>query len=201
MEMQTYSGRMVDLVNPDPATIDIIDIAHHLSLINRFGGAVIRPYSVAEHCLRMVRCVERNRVDLLLATLLHDAGEAFLGDDTRPKQATIGESLAGAQRLFQAAVYDRFGLKRRPGDLWPEEVRFVDDWMLQFEASRLISGGFRSPLPEPVRPEGSYMAFSRPEDLWPGEFRCLHWYEAKRMFSQVFERLVRRDSNLTGLLP
>lgn len=33
--VRTYTGRDLDLANPDPAQIDIRDIAHHLSKLDR----------------------------------------------------------------------------------------------------------------------------------------------------------------------
>lgn len=63
-------------------------VAHHLALINRFGGATVRPYSVAEHSLLVVEIMQRElgirRPDWLMLGLLHDAHESMVGDVTEP---------------------------------------------------------------------------------------------------------------------
>lgn len=68
--------------------IDIEDIAHGLSLQNRFNGHIAHPYSVAQHCLNAVGCaIEFHKEDdpnILLAILMHDCAEAYLGDIVRP---------------------------------------------------------------------------------------------------------------------
>lgn len=47
--IQTYSGKKFEPLNPSIDSIDIIDIAHSLSMICRFNGHSQRFYSVAEH--------------------------------------------------------------------------------------------------------------------------------------------------------
>ena len=47
------SGRILDLLDPSPVDIEIIDIAHGLSFLARWNGQTVGdfPYSVAEHSL------------------------------------------------------------------------------------------------------------------------------------------------------
>jgi hypothetical protein len=80
--VETFSGRKVDLINPDPEAICIEDIAHHLAMINRYNGATVRPYSVAEHCLILADYLSPSTTTALegLNVLLHDAAEAYLQD-------------------------------------------------------------------------------------------------------------------------
>lgn len=75
--MLTFTGKVFDFDDISNNDICIEDIAHHLSLINRFTGATKTAYSVAEHCYRM------STEDLPgdpLSRLMHDAAEAFIGD-------------------------------------------------------------------------------------------------------------------------
>ena len=51
--IRTYSGTKLCVSQPRPEQIHIEDIAHHLSLLCRFTGAVNKFYSVAEHCVRV----------------------------------------------------------------------------------------------------------------------------------------------------
>ena len=91
--METISGKRVDLFSPDPSQIDIYDIAHQLSQINRFNGATKVPYSVAQHSLYVSMLVPEH---LQLDALLHDAHEAYMGDINTPlKQYIHQESGVG----------------------------------------------------------------------------------------------------------
>lgn len=47
----TYTRRHFDPVNPEPADMDIKDIAHALSMICRGNGHVSSFWSVGEHCI------------------------------------------------------------------------------------------------------------------------------------------------------
>jgi 5'-deoxynucleotidase YfbR-like HD superfamily hydrolase len=92
--LETVSGKLVNVANPDPSTISIGDIAWGLSRISRFCGQTITviPYSVAQHSLFVAEEVARMTEDLsefknsniVLHALLHDAAEAFLGDVPSP---------------------------------------------------------------------------------------------------------------------
>ena len=72
--IQTYSGKKFWLDPPMWDQIDIIDIAHALSMTCRYGGHSKFFYSVAQHCCLMSRLVPKR---LALAALLHDAVEAY----------------------------------------------------------------------------------------------------------------------------
>jgi 5'-deoxynucleotidase YfbR-like HD superfamily hydrolase len=71
--------------------VQIGDIAHHLSQINRFTGACKRPYSVAEHSLFVSEIAQRNACSLgtQLAALLHDAHEAYTSDLSTPAKTAV----------------------------------------------------------------------------------------------------------------
>lgn len=85
--MQTFTGRQFWPMDPRPEDVCIEDIAHALSMICRYGGHTKKFYSVAEHSCRLAGYAERVRPNtplLWLATLLHDASEAYLVDVPRP---------------------------------------------------------------------------------------------------------------------
>jgi hypothetical protein len=81
------SGEYVNLLDMNPDQIHIEDIAHQLSLTNRFNGATRFPYSVAAHSIYMARHLVP-RKDMLIA-LMHDAPEAYLGDLVKPLKENI----------------------------------------------------------------------------------------------------------------
>ena len=104
----TFCGREVDLVSPTQSSICILDIAHHESLINRYNGAV--EHSVAYHSYLASLLVPD---DMALAVLLHDAAEAYVGDDVRQKKNIVSGSRELEDRL-QRTICEKFGLA------WPQ---------------------------------------------------------------------------------
>lgn len=83
--IQTFTGKMFDLFNPNRDEIDLRDIAHALSMICRYGGHSRLFYTVAEHCTLMaLHFEERGEYDLARVALLHDTSEAYMGDVVRP---------------------------------------------------------------------------------------------------------------------
>ena len=79
--METYGGKAVNPFHVRKEDIDIVAIAHSLSLICRYNGHCKVFYSVAEHSVRVSDIVEP---EYRLAALLHDAAEAYWGDVIRP---------------------------------------------------------------------------------------------------------------------
>jgi hypothetical protein len=112
----TYTGREFPLARPRPSDVCIEDIAHGLSLINRFTGATRdRPYSVAEHSLLVVEILERdgNMADpmCLRAALLHDAHEAYCGDMATPVKRYAGAEWHALEGGIERAVAQHFGIE------------------------------------------------------------------------------------------
>ena len=128
----TYTGKQINPFDPDPAMLDIVDIAHHLACLNRFCGALAAPYSVAEHSV-MVSCLLSGRN--ALAGLLHDASEAYLCDLSTPIKHSPGMgTYREAEMRLQAAIFELFGV----GDFDHEAVRRADEAMLHAEARDLF---------------------------------------------------------------
>jgi len=82
----THYGKTIDLLNPDPDTICLEDIAHNLSHLCRFNGATKYRYSVAQHSLYVSNLVAPEHA---LPGLMHDAAEAFLGDVITPLKSLL----------------------------------------------------------------------------------------------------------------
>ena len=116
--------------------IDIRDIATALSKICRFNGFMSGFYSVAEHsCLTMelleLMQVPRITPALELATLLHDAEEAYVGDIIRPvlsfvevnKIREIGfvKDIGWLQSHFSKLICQQFDY-----ELFPEDWAIVN---------------------------------------------------------------------------
>ena len=85
--MRTYTGGKMSLLAPNVDDVRIEDIAHGLSQLCRFTGQCNELYTVAEHSVRVAKdAKERHGLNPhgVLAALLHDAAEAYLGDVARP---------------------------------------------------------------------------------------------------------------------
>ena len=95
-DLETVSGQIIDLDNPDPEKICINDIAWALSRIVRYNGHTVQriPYTVGQHSIivsemaklyAMEAGASKLDVELIsMLALLHDAGEAFTGDLSGP---------------------------------------------------------------------------------------------------------------------
>ena len=158
-QMETVSGRFVDTLHPDPATIVPSDIAHHLSQLSRYGGATSRTYSVAEHVVLvhdlLVHQGENDR-ERRLAALLHDGAEYVLQDLISPVKFAVrmeelaarGCSPASPEEIYgfrgaygrlsdrmDKAIATRFGV---PVALFDDPaIKLADMWALRIEAREL----------------------------------------------------------------
>jgi hypothetical protein len=134
--MRTYTGRSIDLSDPRSDVIDIVDIAHHLSIIPRYFGATREPYPVAQHCVvGSKHCLWSGEF------LLHDAAEAYLGDVIRGLKRYLDDHGGGAysklEGRWQDAIYERFGVDSSDGSR--REVKIVDDRICGNEIRDLCS--------------------------------------------------------------
>jgi len=84
--IETYGGKWFDFNAPDPATVDITDIAKALSRLCRYSGNCSRFYSVGEHsCLCSgIAHLDGHDMRVRLACLLHDTPEAYTADIPGP---------------------------------------------------------------------------------------------------------------------
>jgi len=109
--IETFSGRYLDLADPDPADIALADVASGLAKTCRFAGQVRRFYSVAEHAVLCADYVAAYDGDpwRQLAALHHDDHEAFTGDLTAPLRGLWPGYRDLAARI-QVAIEEALGL-------------------------------------------------------------------------------------------
>jgi hypothetical protein len=165
--IQTYTGKAFYPLSPRAEEIDIVDIAHSLSLLCRFNGHCRVFYSVAEHS---VRVSETLSTEFALWGLLHDAAEAYVSDLPHPIKATANWFQQVEDQLL-AMVAQTFDL----GWPMPPEVREADNVLLATEARDLMVPAPKSwnlPAPpldtliEPVSaPQAERMFLERYETL------------------------------------
>lgn len=137
------SGRRVDLLDPSPLDIEVTDIALSLSRISRWAGMTVTAhgFSVAQHSVfvvkildwmlegsakyrKMVKSSGFSKKHWLLAALMHDAAEAYLGGDLcGPAKANMKSTeYRDMEEALQRAVFIAVGL---PAELPPGMKRII----------------------------------------------------------------------------
>lgn len=104
--IETYSGKQIDLLNPDPEQFTLEDIFRALLNVPRFGGHTAQFYSVAMHSINVARLLPK---DLQFQGVMHDATEAFIGDMPTPFKKLLPDYKAAEHRLWKAIAM-RFNL-------------------------------------------------------------------------------------------
>lgn len=125
-EIETVTGRLVNIENPDPTTINIEDIAWGLSRLPRFCGHTITviPYNVAQHSMFVAdevalilahnKSFTSNQVKRIVKLAqLHDAAEVYTGDWPSPvkRVAKLRPIIKQLEAGLMAAVYKAMDLE------------------------------------------------------------------------------------------
>ena len=137
------SGRRLDLLDPSPLDIEIVDIAHGLARVARWNGQTsgAHIFSVAQHTL-LVEAVMRAhapRIDdrIRLAALLHDAPEYVIGDMISPFKAVLGDGYKSIEKRLLAAIHIRFGLPPVSSAEIERQIKAADRGAAFLEATEL----------------------------------------------------------------
>jgi hypothetical protein len=147
--IMTASGRRFWPIEPRIEDVSIKDIAHHLSHLCRFTGAVRTFYSVAQHSVLVSQLLAppidpatvsageaRRHRQAGLFGLLHDASEAYLTDVPRPlKRSAAFGPYRDVEAQLQRVIYASFGLHV---DDEPPDLKLVDRRMLRTEQRDLM---------------------------------------------------------------
>lgn len=143
------SGRRLDLLDPSPMDIEIVDIAHGLARVARWNGQTVgdHAFSVAQHSLVVEEIAAHIQPDLdarwRLAALLHDAPEYVIGDMISPFKAALGIDYRMFEDRLETAIHIRFGLPpKTPKDV-KALIKKADRACAFFEATQLA--GFAHP--------------------------------------------------------
>ena len=134
----TYTGLHMDPLEPSADLICIEDIAHALSLLCRGNGHVKTFWSVGQHCIACAKEAEARKLPerIVLACLLHDAGECYMSDVPRPVKQSLPGYREAEDRLL-SVIYKKF----LGSDLNADEARIVkeiDDALLVYDLENLL---------------------------------------------------------------
>lgn len=145
----THSGRKIDIKTISVDDICLDDIAHHLSNIQRFGGALPfgSVYSVAQHSMIVTTHAygdDKNEVAARHA-LLHDATEAYLGDIVTGLKELLPDYRKIEKRV-EAIIFEKYNIDTSYKELIKEiDTRLVLDEAKEFVYDKL--GLYEAQLP------------------------------------------------------
>jgi hypothetical protein len=174
--MLTHSGIHLNPLFMQPNDIFIEDIAHALSLVNRFNGHTHFPISVAQHSTFVSYLCEGHSPIIALQGLLHDASEAYIGDVISwiKKDATMAH-----YRLLEQEVQNRiYNLYEVPLEQF-EQVTWNDRIMCDFEGYKGVTGW--------DTPDIGGLLMKWLEKKW----YPVTWETAKNMFIKQFNKLTK----------
>jgi uncharacterized protein len=177
--LQTVSGRFVNPFDPDPSALDAGDIARALANLCRFGGHCRVFYSVAQHSVIVSELVEQRGGDTedVFAALMHDAGEAYLGDMPHPlkHRSSLGAAFKAAEEHLEQALRERFRIK-------PDvpEIKRADRALLATERRAFSAESWHWPELDGVEPLDLELEAWSPDDAERAFARRYAELEAKR---------------------
>jgi len=123
----TINGAL-DLRNPRAEDINLEDIAHSLSGLNRYNGHSPVAFSVLQHLMLCYGIAESIGEDdeTLLHILLHDAHEAYTGDIHKPMKALLDAdgAITRLEKTLDEAIYDSVGIEPPSPDVKTEVKKY-----------------------------------------------------------------------------
>lgn len=198
----TTGGRKVWPTWPaDPGEIHVDDIAHALSLLNRWTGHTYRPWSVAQHALIVAEIVQAMAPDLALAALHHDSAEAYLGDMATPVKRQLNvrrePGAAGDDVTFEPVGFVDDALRRAVFVILgiPEPSR--EGWVIIGQADRRVLLWEAAHLMPPMPQDAAIRAWGLPPMLL-AERRPYPDYQPAETWTEVRQRFLSMHLGLLG---
>ena len=135
--MQMASGVYADFERIHELELRLDDIAHHLAMRVRFGGACNEFYSVAQHAVRVSRLVATRQPSAAFCGLHHDDTEYLIGDMVKPLKVK-DDFFADFEDSFSRVQLAPF-LKLDPE--MPRIVKWADTVLLIAEMEQFLPNG------------------------------------------------------------
>jgi 5'-deoxynucleotidase YfbR-like HD superfamily hydrolase len=193
----TISGAGIDLTTFDEDSVSILDIAWGLGRTLRYGGHLVEDYTVAHHSIIMSYYVPE---EYALEALLHDAGEAYMGDIIWPVKQLFPElerfengltmSIMNSFNVPTALRDDDTGVYRKS-----DVVRMADRDLLEHECFEIGRAGVFHPEVEKAWLEAALTH----QEYWPAsQFAFLQRF--RQLIGEVEDPLdLRKDGTLASL--
>lgn len=143
------SRKYVTPLDLQPEHVNIGDIIHHTSHLNRYTGATPEPYSVLQHSLIVADYFRGRSPDIQLAAMFHDSEEAYLNDMASPvKHDPRMASFVDAGERARSVIFGVLGIDPA---LERTVIKPIDDLVFHREVASFFAG--MSPAhPEYIRP-------------------------------------------------
>jgi len=129
----SWSGRVFDLLRPDPKLIQLSDIAHHLARVCRWGGGTPGHYSVAEHSLRVGWVAPKK---FARAARVHDGHEFVLHDVSEPLRRLLSPVYPWLVQQWDFAICEALDVDY--DELTSDEVCEADETVRLAEESFIL---------------------------------------------------------------
>lgn len=170
----TWSGRRINLADPDPADIDPFDIAEHLSKLCRRQGTVQKFYSEAQHAVIVARACPP---EWQAWALLYGANAYLLGRQLAVLRMLLEDlgvppAMSVLEQRVDTAIHARFGLAYPPPEACRAAVTAAAHRAASTEARDLMPahrGNHGPALPRRIIP----LAPAPAAELWLDECRRL----------------------------
>ena len=175
--IDTWSGRKINLLDPDPDSINIDDIANSLSMQCRFTGHTSHFYSVAEHSVLVSELVDP---EYALEGLLHDAAEAYLSDIASPLKQLLPEYYY-IEDKFAKAIAEKFNIIYP----YPNNIKKADNTALLHEANQLLVTKGK---------DWAYLYLNSLQDVELPRLACLNPEQARHRFLDRFFEIPNKIS-------
>ena len=135
--MNTYTGKQFSVIHPNKDAIDVVDIAHALSMLCRGNGHVKHFYSVGQHCINCAKLAKAKGYNckLQFACLLHDASEAYMADVIRPLKKDLPYYQEIEQKLL-TVIFEKYGILEYLED---KRVKEIDDALCHYDLRNLMN--------------------------------------------------------------
>jgi hypothetical protein len=140
--IETVSGKMINIANPSPDDILLNDFAWAISRVSRFAGHTISevPLNVAQHSVYVCDMILKNEnrpdvEEIALFGLLHDCGEAYLGDIPSPVKHMPGliDAFDAIENNFLNIIFEKYVGALPTPEQW-DVVKKYDKKALRIEA-------------------------------------------------------------------
>lgn len=143
--METFTGRRPVVGDMHPEDVCLADITQSLCTMVRFLGHTSREYTVGEHSILVAKTLEHYGypVEIVLAGLMHDAKEAYMGDWPTPIKRRLYKLDGFRELKYQLEMNIDEAICKKLGWITPEMIRDeavvrADIGLLVAEASELV---------------------------------------------------------------
>lgn len=190
----TAGGRRVYPADLRADQIDFESVVEGISKQPRFGGQTNGClYTVGEHSLRVAALMAAagwgDSPSAMLAALLHDAAEAYIGDQAKPIKLTLPDYQELESRM-QQAIWTHFDLTPSPEVMaaikyWDTRIVLTEAMSLFRESPEWVEDFLRVGV-EPIGQD----VWRRADWACISPASCLGWEDVKYEFTKEYNRLL-----------